>query len=215
MKAALRKIFPANLPVWLQRLVLLMFVPVTLLLAYLLKDAIRIYVLEPILYAVRIVSLLYDILPQYIWWGGLVLILALLALRSFGRRQPLTARRKPPAEDRLSQVRAWTQSVTQASGGTFNARWLLARQVARLAVDMIAHQERMNSGQASLRLQSGQIPMPPEIRDYLLAGLGLPEQSQFADLLPMRSDHGASPLDLNPEIVVEYLENRIQTGGLL
>jgi len=215
MIAALRKLLPERLPLWLFWLGLVLFVPIVLLLAYLLKDFFRTYILEPLIYTFQIVGLIYDILPQYFWWVGFLLILALLALRSLRIRAIPSGKSKPVEQDQLSQVSAWTHLIDQTDSGSYHSKWILARQIARLLVDIIAHQERLTPGQARLRLQSGQINLPLEIQAYILTGLGVPSHSQFSDLLPLQLSRGESSLDLDPRIILEYLEKRIRTGGLL
>jgi hypothetical protein len=195
------------------RALLFLTIPLSLLVAYLLMEVVRRYLLEPMIFAFRIERLIYEALPQALWWGLFIAVLVIIALRSM-RLQPVSFTRKPPKpEQRPSRAQAWRRLVAGTSRGTYN-RWLLAREIADLTVRVIAHQERISVGQARNRLKSGSIQVPPEIQEYVEMGLDAPSFRQYTDFLAyMRSSRGSAPLELDPEIIIAYLEDNVNLGG--
>jgi len=121
--------------------------------------------------------------------------------------------RKPVQDDRLSRARSWSHWLQISQQGDYS-RWLLARNVAKLALEILAHQERQSLEQTQQRIESGKIRLPTEVQAYFQVGLDAPSFRHYSELMTlMRSTRSASPLDLDPEIVIRYLENRMKSGG--
>lgn len=81
---------------------------------------------------------------------------------------------------------------------------------------VVAHQERVTRQQARNLLKAGEIQLPPGIHEYVQIGLDAPSFRHYTDFLAyMRTSRQAAPLDLDPEIILEYLENQVDIGGSL
>jgi hypothetical protein len=197
----------------IRRALLISCIPLALLLAYLLADSVRKYLLEPLIYAYRIERILYEALPQALWWGIFILVLAAIALRSLRIDPAPPTRTRTSSGARPSRARAWRQAIAGTARGHYS-RWLLAREIADLALHIVAHQERITHAQARIQLKSGAITLPPGIQEYIQMGLDSPSFRHYTDFLAyMRSTRHSAPLELDPEVVIEYLENRIYDGG--
>jgi hypothetical protein len=186
------------------------------ILAYLLKDAIRHFLIAPLIYTYRFFRIIYEALPQVAWWVVFLLLLVLLAVRSILRYLKFSPR-LPGAgqDDRLSRARCWSHWLQVSRQGDYS-RWLLARNIAKLALEILAHQERRSLEQTRQLMQAGKIHLPPEVHAYLRVGLDAPSFRHYSEFLNLlRSTRSASPLDLDPEVVIRYLETRIESGGSL
>lgn len=198
-----------------RRLLLLSLVPLSLLLAYLSMDLVRTYLLEPLVYALRIERLLVRLLPQAVWWGAFLLLLAFFAVRSLRYKRNPVSRRAYARPQSLGQARTWSRMVRLSRRGNYS-KWLLARNVSELAVAMIAHQERLTPAQTRVALRAGKVKLPPEVWAYLQVGLDAPSFPHYADFLSrLRSARHPSALDLDLEVILTYLEDKIDTGGPL
>lgn len=185
-------------------------IPLGLILAYLLKDYVRAYVLDPFIYLYRIVGLVYRALPQALWWGLFLLVLIFIAIRSLRGEREVNPRKKPEPASRASRALVWANLLRSAGRGNYS-RWLLAREMGNLTLRIIAHQERLSPGQARNLLQSGKITLPPGIQEYVAMGLDAPSFRHYSDLLVyMRANRYRPPQEIAPETMIEYLENRIQ-----
>lgn len=185
-------------------------------LAYILRDSVSTYVITPAVYAFRIARIIYEALPQAVWWVVFLSILTLVAVRNLLRQLRITA--PPPElvrEERPSRARLWSRWLEFYQKGDYS-RWLLARNLSKLTLEIFAHQERQSLEQARERLLTGKIHLPPEVQAYIQIGLAAPSFRHYTDLLALlRSTRSDSPLDLDPERIIEYLETRTQIGGSL
>ena len=185
-----------------------------ILLAYLLIDLVRLLLLDPLAYLYRLGSLLYRLLPQTVWWGGFVRLLAFWFSRSLfgpqaGARLLERLRRSPPpqtAPDRLSRAGEWLHLAQRAHRSQY-ARWQFNRRLSILAVEMLAYRQRLSIEEAQAHLLSGKLHLPPDLQAYFQVGLQSPSFLHYENFVKRyRQRAGSSPLDLSPEAVVEYLE---------
>jgi hypothetical protein len=184
------------------------------LLAYLLKDTIRHFLIAPLFYVYRFFRILYEAMPQVVWWIAFLVIIVLLAIRSLLRNLKISPLREQPIQtDRLSRARAWRHWLEISEQGDYS-RWLLARNMAKLALEMLAHQERQSLDETRQLIRAGKIRLPADVQAYFQVGLDAPSFRHYSEFLTLlRSTRSASPLDLDPEIVIQYLEERMESGG--
>jgi len=178
-------------------------------LAYLVRDAVSKLVLVSALYVLWAGQVVYRILPQGLWWGLFILVLAGLAWRSLARDGKQSPPSMPYHEELFDRVKSWSQWLQQRRQGDY-FRWRLARNLAELSVQVLAFQERLSTEETRQRLTAGELQLPPEILNYLQAGLSAEAYRRYSGLsATLRSLPRAHPLDLDPLRVVEYLENKI------
>lgn len=183
-------------------------------LAYLLRDLVGVYLIAPFIYAFRLVKLVIDAAPQVLWWGALLLLLVIIAFRSISVRWSSGSKMgDPPEEGRLSRTVTWSRLFKMAGKGDYS-RWLLARQLAELTLELFAFQERLPLQEARKELLRHGVDLSPEILDYLETGWDVPSFRHYADLLNRwRFSQKRFPLDIDPEVIVDYLESELLTGG--
>jgi hypothetical protein len=190
---------------------LLVFASVFLLilvLAYLSMDFVRLYLIEPIIYILRIENILYEALPQAVWWGIFLLIVGVIAFRSLVRNVLYPAKIKENLRgEHSSRARTWSRWIELSQRGNYS-KWLLARHLANLAVRIIAHQDRLSPEKVRKNLVDSESNLPPQVLAYFQVGLGSPSFRHYSDLLALfNSSRTMSPLEIDPEIIVNYLEN--------
>jgi hypothetical protein len=94
------------------------------------------------------------------------------------------------------------------------SRWLFARQVAELAVTLVAQRERLPLEQAKQVIKDGKAKLPPQVLVYLQLGLDAPSFRHYTDQVRRyRYGSGASPFELDPEEIVAFLEGELKSGG--
>ena len=195
------------------RILLFLSIPLALLLAYLLMDPVRTYLIEPLIYALRIESLIYQAIPEWFWWSLFLIFLGVVAIRSLNLEPKRPSRTRKNNRDHSGRANDWREMVLGTERGRYS-RWLLAREVAHLTLDVISHQERTTRGQARNLIKAGQVQLPAEFHDYVIVGLDSPSYRRYTDFLAyLRSSRHAEPLDIEPEVIIEYLENLYKIGG--
>ncbi len=189
-------------------LVLLLAIPLTLLLWNVARDAIVV----PLLYILWLGRLIFRAIPQvFLWLSFLVIALSHIV-------KSLTKQRKPAREipDREApspgRVGIWTRRIHLTERRSFS-RWYFAQHLHKLILDILAHHERVETRQIKQRLENGELDAPPEVQTYLSIGLAriFPKYTLLSRLrrylpLGMRT----SPLDLDLESVVQFLEERLK-----
>jgi hypothetical protein len=154
-----------------------------------------------------------DILPQPILWVMFIAIAIVIAARSLLKRKSTPVVTSEVTRLRMGRVHNLMQAINRTSEGLY-FKWRLAQHLLGLTVNTLAHQERTTSNLVRERLKSGGLDAPSEIEAYLLAGL-TPVLSTPANLLTrlrqaILPTHRISPLDLDPEKVIQFLEDQLE-----
>jgi hypothetical protein len=160
--------------------------------------------LVPLYYLYWISRRLVEAIPQAAIWAVFLFVALLLATGSLVRR-PATAKiPRRTAPSRQGRIEGWAKLLGQADQEIYY-KWQLAQEMQELTLDALAHQERLPVQTLRHRLNRGQLDLPPEIEAYLQASLT--SFSHFAG-----HKRQSSPLNLNPERVVQFLEEKLDHG---
>lgn len=177
-----------------------------LALAPLIRDFIREFVVVPLLYTFWIGRIVYEAIPQAAFWSCFLAVALLLASASLlGPGKPKSKTYEVKTGQR-GRIETWANLIRQAPQEDYY-QWRLAQPLRELTLETLAHEARLSSKEIKQRLLNDQLNLPPEIRTYLQASLKsltyLP-----APRFPFGSRGPASPLTLDPELVVQFLEDR-------
>lgn len=184
-----------------------LIVLVALLLSPFLQTFVRELIVIPLLYLFWIGRFVYAAIPQSVLWSVLVGILALIMGLSLllGRRKR-KRRAHRPAEPPGGRIEGWAKLIQQAQNDDY-FKWRLAQQLQKLTLNTLAHQRGQSLKQTRRQLREGTLEMPTDVQAYFQTSL-----QPLANLRPPKTLFSpktdvASPLDLDPLKVVEYLES--------
>jgi hypothetical protein len=192
---------------WLSAFVLLL----TVFLTFLLQDVVRDWVALPLARILRIGNLLLGAVPQVFFWALLLLVGALMAVRSL-----MEYKKRPPSAEQVPQVctgrvRALLRWVQREPESAYY-RQRLAYHLARLATELQAFRQERTVGRFDWRLDD--LNAPSEIRAYLQAGMtplswATPNPlSRF--LRWLRPQREGSSEDSDLEDVIQFLEGQLE-----
>ena len=176
------------------------------LLALFLRDFVREEVVIPLLKLVRFV----EDLPQNMLWFFFLGIMVFFAYKSLNKWRPPGLKVRRPKTSHRGQIELLVGLIEQArQEGYFRER--LARYLGELTLETLALQERLTPEIMKEHLRSGTLDVPPEILDYLRAGL-ISDSPHYGKRGKMyfRSEAQSSPLELDPGLVVEFLEHQLE-----
>jgi hypothetical protein len=106
-------------------------------------------------------------------------------------------------------VGRWSLLLEQAKTTEFS-KWLLAQALNRLAQDILPTKHAFDPHTHDKRAVGYASDVPPEVTAYLKARL--PTQQGFArQWLRRKSGNPSAALDINPELVVQYLESQFDS----
>lgn len=177
------------------------------ILGFFIKDFVRVVIVEPLLQVFWLVSLFLQSLPQFLFWMLFVLVALIIAVRSLGRGkrvdEPVRRQGGPPG----GPVAVWSRLIQHAEAGGYS-KWQLSQSLAKLSWALLGDGERLSAQQIDARIKAGQFDLPPEISAYFQAGM-MPYQpvSKLKSRLSLRKS--STPLDLNPEQVIRFLEDEL------
>jgi len=176
------------------------------LLTLVLQDYTR-QLIKPFLFLAWIGRLLLGALPQEFIWAIFVLIALLVAARNLFKpsaSSPPVPRSQPSPAGRIER---WATLIEQSRQETYY-RWQLAQPLQALIIDVLAHRQRLTPRQIKQQLAANSLKLPPEIQAYLQASM-ISFSRLLADRSRFRSGSAPSPLDLDPEEIVHFLEDQL------
>ncbi len=196
-------------PLMLVSLILLISIPLALLLHEFTREVLLSILLRLSWYA----RLYVDSLPQPILWAAFIAIAIVIAARSLLKRRSTPEVTPEVARIRMGRVYNLMQAISRTSEGPY-FKWRLAQHLLGLTLETLAYGERTSPNRVRERLKSGALDIPSEIEAYLLTGM-TPVLSTRSNLITRVKDaifptHQITPLDLDPERVIQFLEDRLE-----
>ena len=179
-----------------------------LVLAFSLQDVIESTFVVPLAYLWWALGVFYSTLPQVVLWGGLVILALVLLLKSLISPKKRESFVKRKTRTRQGNVEVLAASLEKTRDGIYN-KWKVANCLGRLARDLLIQRgDRENTKVIAPLVGRDWRPSEP-VSDYLNVGLN----GSFADYPSPRwpfSRPQPTPLDIDVEEVVEFLESQIQ-----
>jgi hypothetical protein len=132
-----------------------------------LRNFVRSVIVIPLAYVAWLAGILIRSTPQIVFWGLLLLLVAIVALR---RLWVVPARRQRSIHGELSipkkeRVGFWAILTFQAHGDYSRSR--LADLFRRLALSVLAFREQVDLPTLESRIASGEVDLPPELQPFL------------------------------------------------
>ena len=198
----------------------LLIVPAFLLvglLALLLRDFVRVavdWLIDEVNYLLWYIDPYVTAIPQLIYWALLIFFALIMLASSLVGGEARRRRAWKKQTVRPGRVGTWLSWVQQASARSSYRqfyRWRLAENLGMLARDVLAHNRPFRSGQGTGSLRAAEVDIPPEIQAYLEAGQTVEHLGRLSGLRRLlRLGARASPLDLDPEQVVRFIEEQME-----
>ena len=182
-------------------------------LAFILRDAVEQLVIVPLAYLWWLLRLYYSMFPQFILWVILVVVAIYSAITSLmpeiSYRRAFHADSKPVQ----GQIELLVQWLDKSQRGGSYYKWLIANWLGKMAREILAQRDGLAVSKKFGRLDGRGWNPSQKIRDYLETGLN----GSFAEFprprwwLPGQTPK-PTPLDVDPQQVVDYLENEMETS---
>ena len=175
-------------------------------LAFVVEDFVQRALVAPLLHVFWFVTLLFSSIPQVLYWAVFIISALLIASLSVPRGKPIKSQDQASLSGNRGSVAAWAALLRVSRESGFSRR-SLAQALRRLSRDFLLPDEHVGYYEFEARLEQTSSALPPEIVAYFQAPI--PETSSM--FWPGRRLSGSGPhaLDLDPEHVVAYLENRL------
>lgn len=173
----------------------------------LMQEFARRAIVTPLLAVFWIGRLVFESIPQIaVWWLFLFIVFLIAGRRLVQYRRARQPAQKPKKAEQ-GRIETWAKLLRDAEQETYY-KWRLAQHLQELILTTLAHEERVSYQEMRDRLREERIAIPPELRAYLRTSM-----ISFSHLLTPKSlfqpDSQSTPLDLKPEQIVQFLEEKI------
>jgi uncharacterized membrane protein YccC len=170
-------------------------------LAFVVEGFIQRALVAPLLYVFWFITLLFSSVPQVLYWAAFIITALVIASLSVPRAKPVKTRDQASLSGNQGAVAAWAALLRVSRESGFS-RQSMAQALRRLSRDLMFPDEHVGYHELEARIEQTSSALPPEIAAYFQAHI--PEtRSRF------RPGSRSHALDLDPQHVVAYLENKL------
>ena len=186
--------------------VVLGFLILSAITAYLLRDVIHRRVVVPLVFLWWVLGFYYRIIPQVFIWIALIIIVCCTAVQGLLIRPRLRHESIRESKKIPGPVELLAGHFQKQGYGNYY-KWLVANRLGRLASAMLDQREGISSPRRCTQLRTRDWNPPEEVMDYLETGLN----GSFADYPRLKWPRARrTPLDLPSQQVIEYLETEME-----
>lgn len=176
--------------------------------ALILNGVIRETIAPALLAWVWRVSLMSRGFPQVIVWAIFIALIPILAVFSLIQGQAAEEPEpEPPPEPMHGRVQAWYRNLARLPEGDY-FRERAVRNIANLALDTLAYEERLNREEVVKRLRDGSLSVPEVVRQFMHQGL---RSHRYSHTPALAGGNGQPPEpETQIEQVIQYLEAELE-----
>ena len=176
--------------------------------AFVFRKTIHEIVIVPLAYLWWLITLYYHVVPQAAIWIILIFVILFTAVRGLLMEIPIGKPVKLIKKNSSGPVEALSLLFQKRNQGNYY-KWSIAHRLGRAARELLDQREGRQIKQKYTRLIGRGWNPPQEVAAYLESGVN----GSFADY-PKRSWSGSrhTPLDINPQEVIEYLESELENN---
>lgn len=198
---------------------------ITILIILTYRDALRALFVVPVAFVIYIFRSITSNIHQEILWITFVAITSIIALLNLSLRRERPSQEVMDVNKYPSRLDFWIRSVQRNQRSRY-FKWNLAQDLSYLFTEVLAFRQGISRRQVLRRLEAGRLDLPPDIRAYLIESHKPFTRSRstsqtdgsfllriwdaLTNQLTDHSNQDESPLDLDPERIVHYIEEYLE-----
>jgi hypothetical protein len=175
-----------------------------LVLFFLVNDFLVAFIVKPLLHVIWLISLIVPRIPQGVLWGGFILTMLVVTYANLTKREKTSSSTLTAPATNTGSVEIWARVIENAKTSKYS-KWRLAQRLRRLTQRLLPPVDQNSRMQMEL---SG-FELPEEIRAYFEAPR--PSIESLWERLKHHGEETEMPLDLDPEIVIQHLQERMDS----
>lgn len=178
----------------------------TFTLAFPLREWTQRVVITPLAVILWGLNLFYRSMPQLLWWVILTTVVITMTVGSLAPPELFLPRERDKLEPAHGPVESLAGEIKKTRGGAY-FKWMIANRLGKLAYQMLVQREGGNKRSAFAPLVGADWQPSQGLQKYLEVGL----RGSFAEYpISEAPRRGSSPLDLEIQEAVEFLEERLE-----
>jgi len=206
---------------------ILKIVPIAILviLAFTYRDFLRSMILVPLAYLILIVRLISQTIGQQTLWISFVVFSIIIASISLAMRREVAVKEDTLDKKYVTQLQVWLKSVQRKERSKY-FQWNLSQDLSNLLIDALAYRKGISCRQVLRQLEAGNLNIPPDIQAYITISQKPFGHTGLADYgnrnwlyriwksisrrSPFPGTKTPTPLDLEPEVIIRFLEDYLE-----
>lgn len=154
------------------------FLVFTIVVIFLVDDFIHAVILVPIAYYIWLGKIIINALPQNCFIIALIMACISIIIPSLRRRRHRVWTAQQPVDDIKGEVSVWEERLRLLTKGNYSDN-RFAYHLGHLVVQILAYEERLPIRDTINAIENGAFTtMPPEVRAYVLEGIGIGNASK-------------------------------------
>ncbi|GAB4422339.1 MAG: hypothetical protein Kow002_11640 [Anaerolineales bacterium] len=196
-----------------QWIALIGIIVIGVVLAFPLREAVHQIIVVPLAYVFWVLGLYYRSYSQAIVWAIFIAVMLFFLLVSLFNVERQRKEEKPPEFTYEGPIEELAISLKKARQGIYH-RWRVANRIAKVARDLLAQREGLDAREVLQNRLTGRDWSPPrEVDKYLQTGLFGSFSSYPRPRWWLLERPESTPLDLDVEDVVAYLEEQMKDNA--
>jgi hypothetical protein len=182
----------------------------TFVLAFPLREWVQRTIITPLAVILWGMNLFYRSMPQLLWWVVLALVVIVMLIGSLAPPEIFLPLERGKAKTPQGPVESLSLAIRKRRDGVY-FKWLIANRLSKLAFQMLVQRDAGEYRSIFAPLVGVEWQPAPSLQKYLEVGL----RGSFADYPESEraSRLGDSPLDLEIQEAVEFLEDHLEIGA--
>jgi len=182
-----------------------------LVLALLLKEIVYAVIVIPIarlVYNARYLGgIILGSMDQLVFWISFILSAAIIGLVRILNLRDSSEKISDVVDQDIGNIQSWRDRLQSLTKGDY-FKWRFSQFMSSMTLDILAYNQGMSNEQIKDHLAKNTLEVPPEIRAYLQAAYNKNIDEYFSTYRDIDRNH--SPLYLNPEKIIIFLEDNIK-----
>jgi len=176
--------------------------------------------LVPLAYLIFIIRLVAISIGQQTLWIAFIILSTLIAVISLAINREEQPQDIPKDKKYPTRLQTWIKTLDQKEQSEY-FKWNLAQNLSNLFVEALAYHQGASRDQVLQKLKNGMLDLPPDVLAYLQVSQTPFSQTGLVSYNPgnwyvriwdsifkrQTLKTTKSPLDLEPEKIIHYLEN--------
>lgn len=178
------------------------------------EEVAQTFITTPALYVLWVLDLASRTVSQTILWVIFVALATIILARSVIKSGQSKPKRSARAHREVGRVEELAQMLALAQKWKYS-QWRLAHSMAELAAEIIAFRGQFTPEQIQEQFRDGTVETNPAMRAYFqaaLTNLNTRQPGVLSNVIrQFRAQEPPSPLDLDSEQVVRFLEEKLNS----
>jgi len=185
------------------------FAGMAFMLAFPLRNIVYDIVIRPLLYLIWVFKLGYHAIPQFLLWAIMLLIIIVIMAAPLVETRQSRPQKNHPVKQDLGPIATLAKTIEKSKYGIY-FKWVLANRIGRIMRDWLAYRDYVVKRWQANDIAKLGWSSSKSIQTYLNVGLNGSFVDYPSKRLAFMHRRTTTPLDVDPNDVLDYLESHME-----